>query len=547
MQKKYYSKSTSSKETKKNGSAASSVARNAKSSYDDKPDDIGEIPWLIAKGATEGWSNEKFQTEFKRAQSSINVPRTRQQTDPARDNLASWLSPDKYSELETKARNTYIPAQFGQRMLDNERMREYAERYQNTYIPATLAQDAIHRSGTGNDFNALTDNALRSEFLRKLDTKSMQDELDALNNDLDSNKQQYNRTKAQYASYGNNTSDNGARAAKRYIDDYESKQKRAAELERDIYDANSIQTLSSYDAFKNSDDFLDTAKRGSTYTRNGLFDSFYRTHAYINNTDGARLKAEVNAMRGGGTDPDMLYGYMSDEEVQMFNYITATNGKEAAIEYLNALEDTLNMRQTSSAITNVEKMESTNLGKAFGSAASVGMNIPKAIGAVGSMIDRANGKYVSEYNPNFRAGIMQQTMREKATENFGEVGKFLYNTGMSFADSMSLTAITGGTPLGEAINLGVMGLGAMNDTTREAVQRGATQDQAFQVGALAGIAEALFEKVSLDNFLNMTNPGMRGSFLKNVLKQGGIAASEDICTDIANIISDEIIIERKKK
>ena len=256
MQKKYYSKFTASKKTKKSGSSASSVARNTKSSYDDKPDDIGEIPWLIAKSATEGWSNEKFQTEFKRAQSSINVPRTRQQTDPARDNLASWLSPDKYSELETKARNTYIPAQFGQRMLDNERMREYAERYQNTYIPATLAQDAIHRSGTGNDFNALTDNALRSEFLRKLDTKSMQDELDALNNDLDSNKQQYNRTKAQYASYGNNTSDNGARAAKRYIDDYEAKQKRAAELERDIYDANSIQTLSSYDAFKNSDDFL---------------------------------------------------------------------------------------------------------------------------------------------------------------------------------------------------------------------------------------------------------------------------------------------------
>ena len=55
MQKKYYSKFTASKETKKSGSSASSVARNTKSSYDDKPDDIGEIPWLIAKGATEGW------------------------------------------------------------------------------------------------------------------------------------------------------------------------------------------------------------------------------------------------------------------------------------------------------------------------------------------------------------------------------------------------------------------------------------------------------------------------------------------------------------
>lgn len=547
MQKKYYSKSTSSKETKKNGSAASSVARNAKSSYDDKPDDIGEIPWLIAKGATEGWSNEKFQTEFKRAQSNINVPRTRQQTDPARDNLSSWLSPDKYSELETKARNTYIPAQFGQRMLDNERMREYAERYQNTYIPATLAQDAIHRSGTGNDFNALTDNALRSEFLRKLDTKSMQDELDALNNDLDSNKQQYNRTKAQYASYGNNTSDNGARAAKRYIDDYEAKQKRAAELERDIYDADNLQTLSKYSKYSENDDFSEYARRGAEIENPTWFQSekaglipnlFNGGGSKINNPVTFYLE---NQHKGG----EEAYEFMSDDELDTYNYVLAKYGSDEAEKYLSALRPQLNARSTGKLTADAAAL--ANDYPVLSSAGSVLMTPLRTLGYIDASIKDASGQRIDPNSRNWLYGNMQNAARETVSENIasgatGNVGAFLYNTGMSVADNAAMVLMTGGGSIGQTVNLGIMGLGAASSSTQEALSRGATQDQALQVGALAGIAEALFEKVSLDNFIKMTSPGMRGAFLKNVLKQGGIEASEEICTEIANIISDELVM-----
>ncbi len=547
MQKKYYSKFTASKETKKSGSSASSVARNTKSSYDDKPDDIGEIPWLIAKSATEGWSNEKFQTEFKRAQSNINVPRTRQQTDPARDNLASWLSPDKYSELETKARNTYIPAQFGQRMLDNERMREYAERYQNTYIPATLAQDAIHRSGTGNDFNALADNALRSEFLRKLDTKSMQDELDALNNDLDSNKQQYNRTKAQYASYGNNTSDNGARAAKRYIDEYESKQKRAAELERDIYDADNLQTLSKYSKYSENDDFSEYAKRGAEIENPTWFQSekgglipnlFNGGGSKINNPVTFYLE---NQHKGG----EEAYEFMSDDELDTYNYVLAKYGSDEAEKYLSALRPQLNARSTGKLTADAAAL--ANDYPVLSSAGSVLMTPLRTLGYIDASIKDASGQRIDPNSRNWLYGNMQNAARETVSENIasgatGNVGAFLYNTGMSVADNAAMVLMTGGGSIGQTVNLGIMGLGAASSSTQEALSRGATQDQALQVGVLAGIAEALFEKVSLDNFIKMTSPGMRGAFLKNVLKQGGIEASEEICTEIANIISDELVM-----
>nr|DAX17802.1 MAG TPA: STRUCTURAL MAINTENANCE OF CHROMOSOMES PROTEIN [Caudoviricetes sp.] len=99
----------------------------------------------------------------------------------ARKELANLLGQERYAALKRDARNTYIPAQFGQQILDSERNREYAQRYQNTYVPASLAEAAIHRSGAGNDFNAYSDAMLRQEYLNKVDTNALQAELDALN------------------------------------------------------------------------------------------------------------------------------------------------------------------------------------------------------------------------------------------------------------------------------------------------------------------------------------------------------------------------------
>lgn len=113
----------------------------------------------------------------------------------AREGLADLLSPERYSALEDRARNTYIPAQFWQKFADNERNQQYAQRYQNTYVPASLAQDAIHRSGAGNDFNAYSDALLRGEYLNKVDTGALQAELDALNAELSENKRYYDGAK----------------------------------------------------------------------------------------------------------------------------------------------------------------------------------------------------------------------------------------------------------------------------------------------------------------------------------------------------------------
>lgn len=530
MQKKYYSKFTASKETKKNGSAASSVARNAKSSYDDKPDDIGEIPWLIAKGATEGWSNEKFQTEFKRAQSSINVPRTRQYTDAARDDLVSWLSPDKYSDLEAKASNTYIPAQFGQRMLDNERMREYAERYQNTYIPATLAQDAIHRSGTGNDFNALTDNALRSEFLRKLDTKSMQDELDALNNDLDSNKQQYNRTKAQYASYGNNTSDNGARAAKRYIDDYEAKQKRAAELERDIYDASGYQERSRFESMRQNQDFAEKSSVSSSKVAKldllspSTWNDSDEKYDFINDINGYRKKL-AGENPGHYSAYESAYGMMSNDEVSLYNYVYATEGKDAADRYLSLIEEDLNRRE---GMRQAELIDG------------------KPVAEVLYMLPSGLDSWVSGAKQNFSRNPLPVTsfqfgselVREDLSER-GTVaqvaGDIAYSVG-NMAPSIIVSSMLGGAGIGELAGAATLGLGARGNAYANALREGYSYTEASNYATLTGASEAALQyliggvgklggKVT-GNVIAKSIRNIDNALIRVVLKLGGNMLSE---------------------
>lgn len=432
--------------------------------------------------------------------------------------------------------DVYIPAQFGQRIVDRQKALEEAERLRNTYIPAQFGQreleNARKRSGTTE----------RYDYLTGLDLKAAQAEYDDLSAYLEQDEQRYNRMKVKLASYGSNTKDSGAMAIQRFLSEYETKQARAAELERDIYGAKNIQRVAGYDQLTQSGMFEPMAEQGRKYSASGPFDAFAAKHAYINDTDGARAKADVNAMRAGTADPNAIYSLMEDDEIKVFNYLTAVRGEKAALEYLDALSEELNKRQTEKTVGNIEGMEQTTAGKVFGSALSVALAAPKAAGFIGAAIDHASGKYVSEYSSHLRYSVAQQAMRAEASKDMGEVGKFLYDTGMSIADSTSVALMTGGTGVGQAASLGIMGLGASSDTTLEAIRRGASQEQAFQMGALAGIAEAAFEKFSVEGFWKAAQAGTRGAVLKNILRQSGIEASEEICTEITNIITDDLIM-----
>lgn len=138
-----------------------------------------------------------------------------------------------------------------------------------------------------------------------------------------------------------------------------------------------------------------------------------------------------------------------------------------------------------------------------------------------------------------------------------DVFDFLYGTGMSALDSAASAAagnLVGGAlantgagikaagKVAEAVGGGILGLSAANSTMRDIKARGGNDDQAVIGGAVSGIFEGLFEKVSIGNFnkLKEVDPRSMRDVAMNILKSTGVNFSEEAATEIANIAYDTI-------
>ena len=102
--------------------------------------------------------------------------------------------------------------------------------------------------------------------------------------------------------------------------------------------------------------------------------------------------------------------------------------------------------------------------------------------------------------------------------------------------------------LGEWMSLFIMGSNAANQALSSALERGADNGSAALYSFAAGLNEVLFEKVSLDAYLsNKTVWDSTRIFqsvldgLKSAAAQGGVEASEEVFTTLANTLADGII------
>lgn len=144
-----------------------------------------------------------------------------------------------------------------------------------------------------------------------------------------------------------------------------------------------------------------------------------------------------------------------------------------------------------------------------------------------------------------RGTVSKEIEENTDWELFGQnVASFLYQTGMSVADSA--------VQVGAATALGVptaatffMGASAASNQAKDVIERGGTNEQAFWGGLAAGAAEALFEKVSIDRLLSVHSVSSVKDLLKETVKQAGVEASEEMLTEISNIITDAAIMGDK--
>lgn len=143
----------------------------------------------------------------------------------------------------------------------------------------------------------------------------------------------------------------------------------------------------------------------------------------------------------------------------------------------------------------------------------------------------------TNYVNTVRSTVSKSIEESTDWEMFGQnVASFLYQTGMSVADSATQVAA-----FGSAATL-FMGASAASNQAKNVIERGGTNRQAFWGGLAAGAAEVIFEKVSIDQLLKpKTVAGMK-DLLRETVKQAGVEASEEMLTEISNILADVAIM-----
>lgn len=147
---------------------------------------------------------------------------------------------------------------------------------------------------------------------------------------------------------------------------------------------------------------------------------------------------------------------------------------------------------------------------------------------------------IANMNNAITEGIVSQTKNQKAWT----MGLGIYCSLVQMGATMTAGIATGA----EGISLFLMGNSAASQTVLDMAQKGASNDKIIASAIATGIAEALFEKVSIEGWIHPETFLKDARFLGDtagiamaLFKQMGCEVSEELCTDIANEFTDYLI------
>lgn len=332
---------------------------------------------------------------------------------------------------------------------------------------------------------------------------------------------------------------------------------------KDENDYNTYQRGKEYAALAEKPDFAEKSQYKSTANGQEKFNAWSGTYSnsgfddiaydYINRNEEARSRQMLSDIQSNAS----LLGLdnserreMTDDEIATFNYLYAQDTANGDAEHKNAyayidyLTGDLNYRQRAKA---EEEWATYAKEHPVGSSAFSVLESPlKGLSYLGQAADYLSDGEIDQNAGYNKFSYINSAIRNEVNtiveDNWGGVGSFAYQTGMSMGDFLLNTAITGGN---QALSLAIMGTGAAADATISAKDRGLSDNQAFALGTIAGAAEIVTEKVSLDALLDKTalTKSAMGYFLKNTLAEG----SEEVGSDIINLVADVLISKDKSE
>ena len=233
----------------------------------------------------------------------------------------------------------------------------------------------------------------------------------------------------------------------------------------------------------------------------------------------------------------------------VYYYLNGKFGPQAAEKYIDSLQAVLNERSATDIKANAQDFAKKHpvagvVADAL-TATSTMAAYPAMVAKYGWSAANGDKDNIDPNDPMFTASVLNEGFQKGVSENESlttlipneNIRNFAVGTGMSMAENI------GRLPMG-AVGLAAAAGGAGLSATKDAAERGGNIQQSLELGAANAAAEAFFEKFSLEGLEKFkTHPG-KGvrEFLKNVAKQAVTEGSEEVFTEIANTISDQLIM-----
>lgn len=241
--------------------------------------------------------------------------------------------------------------------------------------------------------------------------------------------------------------------------------------------------------------------------------------------------------------------WMNDDEKNVYYYLNGKFGPQAAEKYIDSLQAVLNERSATDIKANAQDFAKKHpvagvVADAL-TAISTMAAYPAMVAKYGWSAANGDKENIDPNDPMFTASVLNEGFQKGVSENESlttlipneNIRNFAVGTGMSMAENI------GRLPMG-AVGLAAAAGGAGLSATKDAAERGGNIQQSLELGAANAAAEAFFEKFSLEGLEKFkTHPG-KGvrEFLKNVAKQAVTEGSEEVFTEIANTLSDQLIM-----
>lgn len=277
---------------------------------------------------------------------------------------------------------------------------------------------------------------------------------------------------------------------------------------------------------------------------------------------------------------------ITEEEIAVLNYIynTSDNPIEDLYNYLKYENDTnitLADKLDERWVYNQQKKDEEFVKEWGGVVASIATVFHAPVEGIGAAIYSysavLNNQKIARSGVYSSSDVIRGTISNNIGETYGKTWQFVYDTGMSMADSAYLIALTYATGGGSLairglLSAGLMGSRAYVSTLNDALDRGLDDKRAVFLATSSAVVETAMESYSLGHLFNLegalniatgeitakigemfTDPAANKFVTKAMyclagsISQGFAEGEEEFCTEVLNTTFDLYVAKDKSK